>query len=114
MSDKNTINYDDILSNMNLYVENGQLRIIKGPVVNNSEPKEIRLSDNYNHTMNDVSEQEKRENEKQQLRQKNIQENRVRMLRNSRTSKMILRNNYPDQMLQDYPERTTTIFPIKK
>lgn len=108
------IDYDDILANMNLYVEDGKLRIVKGNISETSEPKKF---DFQSKPM--LSEQEREEikkKEEQEVNKRIIerkeQHKKMMSLQKARTSRMSFVNNYPEQVVQDIPQRTTAIFPI--
>lgn len=107
------IDFDDILASMNLYVENGQLRIVKGKQSSSSQgPQRIELGPKL--TPEEEAEKKREEEEEKRrifLEKLQHQKNLV-SLQKARTNFMKFINNYPEQMVQDVPQRTTAIFPI--
>ena len=116
MSDTKKIDYDDILATMNLFVENGQLRIIRGTPNENTPPKKIDLNKKPEPTAEEIEEaRRKEEMEKKEEEKKRIEQRRLILgLENARSRNMKFINNYPEQIVQDIPQRTTTIFPMKR
>ena len=116
MSDTKKFDYDDILASMNLCVENGQLRIIRGNPNKDTPLKKIDLNVKPEPTAEEVEENKKKEEiEKKEEEEKRIEHQRlIKALENARSRSMKFINNYPAQIVQDVPQRTTTIFPMKK
>ena len=116
MSDTKKIDYEDILATMNLIVENGQLRIIRGNPNENTLPKKIDLNKKPEPTAEEIEEERRRDEvEKKEEEKKRIEQRRIILgLENARSRNMKFINNYPEQIVQDIPQRTTTIFPMKR
>lgn len=116
MSDTKKIDYDDILASMNLYVENGQLRIIRGNPNKDTPLKKIDLNVKPESTAEEVEEKKRKEEiEKKEEEKKRIEHQRlIKGLEDARSRSMKFINKYPAQIVQDVPQRTTTIFPMKK
>ena len=115
MSDEvKKIDYDDILANMNLFVEDGKLRIVKGNISETSEPK--RLDFQFKPMLSEKEKEEIKKKEEQEVNKRILerkeQHKKLIGLQKARTSKMSFVNNYPEQVVQDIPQRTTAIFPI--
>ena len=121
MSDTKNIGYDDILAGMNLFVENGQLRIIRGKQQDNTEPPRKIEIGNKEGTQNTpeskLSEEEKRE--AQRIHLIKVREERMRKLRylqgirEAKSKGMKYINNYPAQLTDHSPRRVETVFPLK-
>ena len=113
MSSDKKIDYDDILSSMNLYVENGQLRIIKGPQSSNGEaPKQLNFGPKLTEEEIEKKKKDEEEKNKRIFLEKLQHQKNVVGLQKARTKYMSYINNYPEQIVQDIPQRTTAIFPI--
>ena len=113
MTSAKKIDYDDILSAMNLYVENGQLRIVKGQQ-NSNEKAPQKLSFGPKPTEEEIEKKKKEEEEENNRKflEKLQHQKNILALKKARTKYMSYVNNYPDQMVQDVPQRTTAIFSI--
>lgn len=107
------IDFDDILSSMNLFVENGQLRIIKGPQPSNGEaPKQLNFGPKLTEEEIEKKKKKKEEENKRIFLEKLQHQKNLVGLQKARTKYMSYINNYPEQIVQDIPQRTTAIFPI--
>lgn len=107
------IDYDDILASMNLFVENGQLRIIKGKQASTSQPPQ-RIELGPKVTPEEMEKKKREEEEEKRrvfLEKLQHRKNQV-ALQKARTNLMSFVNRYPEQIVQDIPQRTTAIFPI--
>ena len=113
MSSDRKIDYDDILSAMNLYVENGQLRIIKGPQPSNGEaPKQLNFGPKLTEEEIEKKKKDEEEEKKRIFLEKLQHQKNVVGLQKARTKYMSYINNYPEHIVQDIPQRTTAKFPI--
>lgn len=72
MSDTKKIDYDDILATMNLIVENGQLRIIRGNPNENTLPKKIDLNKKPEPTAEEIEEERRRDEVEKKRKKKNV------------------------------------------
>lgn len=114
MSSDKKIDYDDILTSMNLYVDNGQLRIIKGSQTssNTSEPQKLNFGPKITDEEIEKKRKEEEEENKRKFLEKLQHQKNIVSLKQARTNYMRFINSYPDQLVQDVPQRTTAIFPI--
>ena len=113
MSSDRKIDYDDIFSSMNLYVENGPIRIIKGPQPSNGEaPKQLNFGPKLTEEEIEKKKKDEEEENKRIFLEKLQHQKNVVGLEKARTKYMSYINNYPEQIVQYIPQPTTAIFPI--
>ena len=120
MSDTKKIDYDDILAGMNLFVENGQLRIVRGTQSQSAtEPTRIELGpkDDPEPEKKKLTEEEEKERYDKYLKELHEEQRReivrLRGIREAKTRKIRYINNYPAQTVENSPHRVETIFSLK-